>query len=304
MADSPSPSPASPETQASAPPAPPASQGDGAAQEAAAPAPVPGEMSFLDHLEELRWTIFKALGGVALMVFVCVFFRRWIIREVLLGPTSPDFFMYRVLGLSAEPIQLLNRTITGQFFADLGTIIVVGLIAGSPIVVYVLWQFIEPALYPHEKSGLRFASVFATFFFILGIAFGYLILTPLALQFFQGYSLSAQIVNQFDITKYFSMVTFWALGTGILFELPVAIYFLTKLGITTPAALRTYRKYALLAILVLAAFFTPPDPISQIIVAVPLLLLYEFSIFVAAYSERRRRKALAKLEKAAREGKA
>lgn len=255
------------------------------------------EMSFLDHLEELRWTLFKAIGGVLAAVIVCSFFSDWILREVLLGPTRADFFMYRALGMDAESLQLLNRTITGQFFAHLGVIVAVGLVVGSPIVVYFMWKFVEPALYAHEKEGLRFASAFATFFFVLGIAFGYLILTPLALQFFQGYQIGEQIVNEFDITKYFSMITFWAFGTGVLFELPVAVYFLAKLGVVSTETLRKYRKYALLVVIILGAFFTPPDPISQIIVAVPLLLLYELSIFIAVFTERRQKKRLARLER-------
>lgn len=276
----------SPETET-----PPGVRGDGATGEVEAP-DEQGVMPFLDHLEELRWTLIKAGAGVLVTTVLCAFFSKWIVDHVLIGPTRPDFFMYGVLGLNPEEINLLNRTITGQFFADIGTIIVVGLIVGSPIMVYYFWKFIEPALYPQEKSGMRFAAVFAAFFFLLGIAFGYLILTPLALQFFSQYTLSAQIENHFDIMTYFSMVSFWALGTGILFELPVAVYFLAKVGLLTPDAMRTYRKYALLVVLGVGAFLTPPDPISQIIVALPLLGLYELSIYIAAYVTRRRRRKL------------
>jgi sec-independent protein translocase protein TatC len=265
--------------------------GDGAAGQA----PTPDDtavMSFLDHLEELRWTLLKGGTGLLVTIIGCAFFSNWIVDRVLIGPTRPTFFMYDVLGIEPKELQLLNRTITGQFFADIGTIIVVGLVVGSPIFVYYLWRFIEPALYPHERSGMRFAALFATFFFVLGIGFGYFILTPLALQFFAQYTLSAQIVNQFDIMTYFSMVTFWALGTGLLFELPVVIYFLAKVGLITPDFMRKNRKFALLVVLVVGAFLTPPDPISQIIVALPLLLLYELSIYVAALVVKRRRKAM------------
>ena len=134
--------------------------------------------------------------------------------------------------------------------------------------------------------------MFASFFFLLGICFGYFVITPLALQFFAQYQISPEILNEFDITKYFEMITFWSFGTGILFELPVVIYFLAKLGIATPDGLRKARKYALIVCLILGAFFTPPDPISQILVATPLLLLYEASIGVAGVVERRRKRAL------------
>lgn len=269
----------------------PGMQGDGAASEAAAP-DSQGVMPFLDHLEELRWTLIKAGAGVLTTTVLCAFFSEWIVNQVLIGPTRADFFMYRLLGMNPEGINLLNRTITGQFFADIGTIVVVGLVAGSPVIVYYLWTFIEPALYPSEKSGMRFASAFAAFFFLLGIAFGYLILTPLALQFFAQYTLSPQIENHFDIMTYFSMVSFWAVGTGLLFELPVVVYFLAKVGILTPDVMRAYRKYALLAVLAVGAFLTPPDPISQIIVALPLLGLYELSIYIAVWVTRRRHRAM------------
>ncbi len=270
-------------------------QGDGAPGDKSVP-DEKGVMPFLAHLEELRWTLIKGGAGVLITIGLCAFFSRWIVDRILIGPTRPDFFMYDVLALDPEGLELLNRTITGQFFADIGTIIVVGLVAGSPIVVYYLWRFIEPALYPNEKKGMRFSAVFATFFFLLGAAFGYLILTPLALQFFAQYTLSEQIINQFDIMTYFSMVAFWALGTGLLFELPVVVYFLAKVGILTPDAMRTYRKYALIVVLGIAAFLTPPDPISQIIVALPLLGLYELSIFIAKWVVRRRREELGMTE--------
>jgi sec-independent protein translocase protein TatC len=280
-----------PEVPSSQTDAPAGVQGDGAPR-AEAPPHQQGVMSFLDHLEELRWTLIKAGAGVLVAIIACSFFSEWIVDRVLIGPTRPDFVMYRVLGLEPESLELLNRTITGQFFADIGTIIIVGIIAGSPVVVYYLWKFIEPALYPSEKKGMRFSAVFATFFFLLGVAFGYFILTPLALQFFAQYTLSDQIVNQFDIMTYFSMVAFWALGTGLLFELPVVVYFLAKVGILTPEVMREYRKYALIAVLAVAAFLTPPDPISQIIVALPLLGLYELSIYVAKWVTRNRAEEL------------
>jgi len=239
------------------------------------------EMGFLDHLEDLRWAILKGLGGVLGAMVVAVFCRGWIIEGLLLGPKKADFFMYKILGISTTEFVLQNRTVTGQFFADIGTVVAVGLIIGSPLIIYYMWKFIEPGLYPKEKSGLRFSAVFATLFFMLGIAFGYLIITPLALQFFAGYQISPEISNEFDISRYFSMITFWTFGVGILFQLPVVIYFLAKMGIATPNGLRKSRKYAVIGCLVLGAIFTPPDPISQVLVATPLLLLYEGSIWIA-----------------------
>jgi len=245
------------------------------------------EMGFLDHLEALRWTVFKAAGGVLVTTVFAAFFKRWIIDTVLLGPSRPDFFMYRLMGMETEVIAFQNRTIPGQFFVDWGTVLAVGMILGSPVVVYYIWKFIEPGLYRSEKRGLRFASVFATFFFILGLAFGYCIITPFALQFFANYQISPQVVNDFDITKYFSMITWWAFGAAILFELPVIVYFLARVGLLTEHLMIKYRRFAIIGILVMAALFTPPDPLSMFLVAIPLFGLYQLSIRIARHASRR-----------------
>lgn len=252
------------------------------------------EMSFIDHLEELRWSLIKGFAGVLIATIAAAFFSDWIVDELLMGPARSDFFMYRFLGIEAETLVLQSRNPTGQFFAHLGIILAVGVVLGSPIFIYCMWRFVEPGLYPNEKSGMRFASFFATFFFMLGLAFGYCITTPFALQFFANYQISDLIVNEFDIARYFSMVTWWAFGAGILFEMPVVIYFLAKLGIAPPERLRKSRKYALLAVLVVGAFLTPPDPLSQILVALPMMLLYEGSIYVASWAERKRLRDLEK----------
>ncbi len=259
-------------------------------------APQAGEMPFLDHLEELRWRIFKALGGVLVCAIACLFFAGWIIDEVLLGPTKPGFFMYDVLRLDALAIVLQNRTVTGQFFAYFGTVLAAGLVIGSPLVVYQTWKFIEPGLYPEERKGLRFAAVFATFFFALGITFGYLIIAPIALQFFAHFQISDQIINEFDISKYFSMLLTWSFGAGILFELPVVVTVLAKIGVLTQEMLKAGRRYAVVVVLIISAFLTPPDPWSQLLMAIPLMGLYELSIVLTGFVERQRLKELAKVE--------
>ena len=281
------------------PPAPPVPPGGGVP---AHMTPGPGEMPFLDHLEELRWRILKALGAIVLCVGACLFFTGWIMDTLLLGPTRAGFFMYDVLRIPAVDIVLQNRTVTGQFFAYFGTVIAAGVVMGSPLVVYQTWKFIEPGLYPEERQGLRFAAVFATFFFALGISFGYLIIAPIALQFFAQFQISDSIVNEFDISKYFSMLITWAFGAGILFELPVVVVVLAKVGVLTQDMLRTGRKYALVAVLVISAFLTPPDPWSQLLMSIPLMGLYELSIALTGVVERRR--AREEAAEAAREAKA
>ncbi len=258
---------------------------------------IAAEMGFLDHLEELRWRIIKALAAIVLSAIACLFFTDWVIEELLMAPTRPDFFMYGVFKMDATELVLQNRTITGQFFAYFGTVLAVGIILAMPVVLYQAWAFVEPGLYAHERKGLRFISVFATMFFVTGVAFGYLILTPLALQFFANFQISEQIINEFDIARYFSMILMWTFGAGALFELPVVVYFLAKLGVVTPQKLRQVRKFALVIILIISAFFTPPDPLSQIIMAVPILGLYEGSIWIATVVERRRLRAEAKRRK-------
>ncbi len=270
------------------------SQGDGSTESILPPESPLLEMSFLDHLEELRWRIFKGLGGVLLGSIICGFFADFVIDQILLGPTHPDFFMYELFGFDATPLVLQNRTITGQFFAYWGSVIGVGIIIGSPILVYQMWKFIEPGLYPSEKKGLRFASFFATLFFITGILFGYCVLTPIALQFFANFVISPQIVNEFDITKYFGMVSMWVFGVGMVFEMPIVIYFLARVGLVTSDFLRKGRKYAMVIILVFAAVLTPPDVISQVLIAVPMTGLYELSIKISSVVERRRAKEMKK----------
>ena len=249
------------------------------------------EMSFLDHLEDLRWTLIKAISGIVVATVICSFFRRWIIDVILMGPTYIDFISYKLLSIDAIDIYLQNRKIPGQFFADWGTVFMVGIVVGSPVVVYQLWRFIEPGLYKTEKKGLRYASVAATFFFTLGILFGYYIITPVALQYFAQYDISTRVVNDFDLTEYFSMVTFWSFSVGVLFELPVVVYFLSKLGILTADRMRTSRRFVLIGVLIIGAFMTPPEPLSQILVAMPLFGLFELSIFVVRFVEKRRRRA-------------
>ena len=258
-------------------------------EKAPSPSSKDQEMAFLDHLEDLRWTLIKAIGGIVVATIICSFFKRWIIEVILMGPTYVDFISYQVLNLEAVDIYLQNRKIPGQFFADWGTVFMVGIVTGSPIVVYQIWRFIEPGLYPTEKSGLKYASVAATFFFTLGILFGYFIITPVTLQFFAQYDISVRVVNDFDLTEYFSAITFWAFGVGVLFELPVIVYFLSKLGLLTASKMRSSRRYVFIVVLIIGAFVTPPEPLSQLLVALPLFTLYELSIHVVGFVERRRK---------------
>jgi len=257
------------------------------------------EMSFLDHLEDLRWHLFKGLGAMLLCIVLSAFFAGWIVDHVLLAPSRPDFWTYEALGVTVKPFELQNRTVSGQFWVYIGSVLAVGAIAGFPFLLFQLWKFIEPGLYPKERRELRGAAWGASLFFLVGVAFGYFFLTPLSLQFFANFEISERISNQFDIDRYFSMITMWSLGTGVLFELPVVIYYLSKLGVVTSEMLRKGRRIAVVVILIIAAFITPPDPFSQVLVSMPLFLLYELAIVLAVRNERKRAKQEALDEAAA-----
>lgn len=252
------------------------------------------EMSFLEHLEELRWRIIKGLVGVLVGVGVAFFFSDFLINEILLGPSKADFFMYEIMKMDAIDLTLQSRRLPGQFFAFWGVLFVIGFIIGSPIFFYQVWSFVEPAFEVSTKRKTVMSAFFITLCFLIGVSFGYLILVPFALQFFTQFQISDVIRNDFDINNYFSLFTTWVLSCGLIFQIPVFSYSLSRIGILTPDIMRRFRRHAVVACLVLAAFLTPPDPISQILIGVPLLLLYELSIWISKLAVRQRKKQLEK----------
>jgi len=249
-------------------------------------------MSFLEHLEELRWRIIKGLIGVLAGIAIAFVFADFFVEDVMLGPTRADFFMYDVLRVEAENFELQSRRLPGQFFTFWGTLFVMGFIISSPFFIFQMWSFIEPALERKEKKKTFFSAFFITFFFLLGVAFGYLILVPFALQFFAQFQISDIIRNDFDINEYFSSVSMWVVACGLIFQIPVVSYSLSKIGLLTPELLKTYRRHAIVMCLILSAMLTPPDPISQVLIALPLTILYEISIWVSRYANKKRKKEL------------
>ena len=252
------------------------------------------QMSFLEHLEELRWRIIKGLVGIVVGVIVAFIFSDFVIDSILLGPTKADFFMYDIIKVDAIDLTLQSRKLPGQFFTFWGMLFVSGFLIGSPIFIYQMWAFIEPALETKEKWKTIVSALFITLFFLIGVAFGYLILVPFALQFFASFNISDSgiVRNDFDINEYFSSLAMWVVSCGLIFQVPIISYALSKIGILTPAFLRKYRRHALIVCLVMAALLTPPDPISQILIAMPLAVLYEFSIWVSHIAGKRREKEL------------
>ncbi len=232
-------------------------------------------MSFLDHVEELRWRIIYALISVIIFTIVAWIFIDPLIEFVLLKPARD------------ANASLQNLKPFGQLFLYMQVAIVVGIVASLPNIFYQLWQFISPALRKQERKYILWIVLFSTICFLGGIAFAYFVMLPLTMSFAAQFGTS-EISNEFSIDEYMSIIISVMLAAGLVFELPMISFFLSKLGILTPKFMRKYRKHAIVIILVLAAFLTPgADPVSQIILAVPLVLLYEISIFISKISSKK-----------------
>jgi sec-independent protein translocase protein TatC len=261
-----------------------------------------GEMSFLDHLEELRWHLIRSV--IAMIVFTVIAFIevRWIFSNIILAPAKSDFFTWKVLCklgnainkpdlcIADIPLELQSRFMTGQFTITIIAAFVIGLIFSFPYIVWEIWRFVKPGLHKREQNSSTGIVLIVSFLFALGISFGYYVIAPLMVYIMVNYRISDLIVNQFDITSYVSTFVTLVFGSGLLFQLPVVIYFLSKFGIVTPTFLRKYRKHAIVVILVVAAIITPPDPLSQILITIPLYMLFEISILISSNVERNRKK--------------
>ena len=261
------------------------------------------EMSFLDHLEDLRWHLIRASIGIFVAGIIAFVLKSFIFDTIIFGPTKMDFTTYRVLCSAANwigvettfcaqelPFIIQNRTVAGQFSAHIWTAVYAGFILAFPYVLYQMWHFISPGLKPKERKNSRGFIVIASVLFFMGVLFGYYVITPLSLNFLSNYSISDKVTNEFDVSSVIAIVRSSSLASGFVFELPIIIYFLTKVGLVTPALLKKYRKFALVIVLILAAVITPPDIASQIIVAIPILILYQVSIYISAIVIKRQNK--------------
>ena len=251
------------------------------------------DMSFLDHLEELRWHIIRSTISVLLVAIVAFLSKDIIFDQIIFGPKKGDFISYQVFCSISQsfggdafcfdelPFRVQSRTVSGQFSAHLWTSILAGFILAFPYVVYEFWKFISPGLYKKEKEGARgFIFISSTLFFI-GVLFGYYIVTPLSINFLGNYTISSEVFNDFDLNSYIGLLRASVLASGLIFELPIIIHYLTKIGLVTPDFLKRNRKFALVIVLSLSAIITPPDIASQIIVSIPILVLYEISIIIS-----------------------
>lgn len=260
------------------------------------------EMSFLEHLEELRWHLIKSTIAIVLLGTVAFIFKEFVFDVLILGPKSADFPTYRLLCKTGQaigvdyfcfselPFSIQSRKMAGQFSVHIWTSITAGFIIAFPYVLYQFWQFISPGLHINERKTARGFILIASLLFFTGVLFGYYVVTPLSINFLGNYQVSEQVINEFDIDNYIGLVRTCAISGGLIFELPIIIYFLTKIGLVTPKFLRKYRKYALVIVLIVSAIITPPDVTSQIIVAIPVVVLYEISIYISKAVVKRQEK--------------
>jgi sec-independent protein translocase protein TatC len=260
-------------------------------------------MSFLDHLEDLRWHVVRSLIAIAVFAVLAFVFREFIFQNIIFAPANIEFITFKVLcNLSNQltgssvfcveelPFTFQNRTMTGQFTMAITSAFVIGVIVAFPYIFWEFWSFISPGLYEKERNLSRGAVFFVTLLFLTGVAFGYYVVTPLSVNFLANFILAEFVENIFDITSYVTTLIMIVLASGILFQLPIVIYFLTKADIVTPPTLRKYRRHAYVAILILSAIITPPDIFSQILISIPVVFLYEVSIYISKAVLRNKRK--------------
>ncbi|UII24333.1 twin-arginine translocase subunit TatC [Fulvivirga ligni] len=259
-------------------------------------------MSFIDHLEELRWHLIRALAAILVFSIAAFVMKDFVFGTVIFGPAKPDFWTFKMLCkisdlinskalcIESVPFKIQSRQMTGQFTMHITTSVITGLIVTFPYVFWEFWRFIKPGLYTTERQNTRGAVFFVTLLFAMGVLFGYYILAPLSVNFLANYTVSDIVFNEFDITSYVGTLTTLVLGSGILFQLPIVVYVLSKIGLITPELMKVYRKHAIVVILIMGAILTPPDPLSQILISLPLFGLYEASILISRYVARKQRK--------------
>lgn len=257
-------------------------------------------MSFLEHLNVLRGHLLRSLASVAVFTVVAFLFKDIVFNHILFAPKNPEFFtndMFCRLGrlmnteklcLNAVPLEIINIDMAGQFKIHLIIAFFGGLVLASPYIFLELYRFIIPALKESEQKYSRGMVFFTSLLFIIGILFGFFVIVPLTINFLGGYSVSEQVENAINLRSYIRSVTSVTLSAGIAFELPILIYFLTKVGLITSDFMRKYRKHAIVVFLIMSGIITPPDVISQFLVCGPLYVLFEISILISARIERKR----------------
>ncbi len=260
-----------------------------------------GEMSFLEHLEELRWHIIRSILAIVICMVVAFLFKNVLFDKVVLAPKDATFITNRLLCefghflaenlnfknpamlcINTKVLNLISIKMAGQLTTHITVAMVAGLILAFPVIIREFWLFFKPALHTNEAQHARGAVLASTLLFFIGVMFGYFLLAPLSIHFLNSYQVSEGVVNQINIRSYIGTLTSICLATGLIFELPIVAFFLSKIGVITPQFMRKYRKHAIVVIFVVSAIITPPDVFSQTLVAIPVLMLYEVSIFISA----------------------
>lgn len=265
------------------------------------------EMSFLEHLEVLRWHLIRAFGSIFVFAILAFINKEFIFDKLIMAPKLPTFWTNRMFAKAADflgadslrinthELHLISISMAGQFSTHIWTSIIAGLILASPYVIWEFWRFIKPALYESERKHSTGAVVYMTFLFISGVLFGYYLICPLSIDFLGSYSISSEVTNEINVLSYIGTVTTVTLATGVVFELPVFVYFLSRVGILTPAFMKKYRRHAYIILLTLSAIITPPDIFSQILVCIPLVVLYEVGIVISKRVQKNAESALDKI---------
>ncbi len=260
------------------------------------------EMSFLDHVEELRWHLVRSSAAIFVFAIIAFLMKDFIFNKIIFAPKDASFITYRVFcdvsrffgteGLCIEDIPFTFQSLEmgEQFNAHIWISITVGFILAFPFIIWEVWKFISPGLYEKERKSAVAFIIVSSFLFFVGVLFGYYVITPLSVNFLGSYSVSDLVERNIKISSYIALLKSSVLASGLIFELPIVMYFLTKMGIVTPDFLIKTRKYALVIVLIIAAVITPPDVVSQIIVTIPILILYEVSIIISKIVTRQQRK--------------
>jgi sec-independent protein translocase protein TatC len=259
-----------------------------------------GEMSFIEHLEELRWHLFRSVSAIAIAATAAFLAKRVVFDYLIFSPKSENFPTYRFLCwlsesltlgqrlcLQPQPFEIINLEVTGQFLTHIKVSMVLGLIVAFPVVLWEIWRFIKPGLYDKEARSTRGFVIITSLLFFIGVSFGYFGIIPFSINFLVGYSVSGTVVDTINLGSYIGYLTMIVLACGLIFELPVIVYFLARIGLIGPEFMKTYRKHAFVIILITSAIITPPDVTSQLLIAGPVYLLYELSIRIAARVEKR-----------------
>jgi len=253
------------------------------------------EMTFLDHLEALRWHLVRSVSAIFVFMTLAFIYKDIVFDQIILGPKNADFPTYRFFCYLSQKLfnndsicigemnfNLINISMAGQFTTHIMVSFFTGLVVAFPYILWEIWRFIKPGLYPKERKHANGMVFFSSLLFALGIAFGYFVIAPLSVNFLGNYRVSEFVNNEINLSSFMSTVVTTTFATGIVFQLPIIIYFLSKLGLVTPRVLKVYRKVSYVVILIISAIITPPDVTSQIIVSLPLFLLYEISIYISA----------------------